>query len=88
MQYDLEIEKAVEAVKKNNAKRVCIQLADGLKPYAEKIQDELLQKTDVKEVIIWAGSCFGGCDTPIGLEKLNIDLLIQFGHNPFIKPEY
>ena len=87
MRYDLELDKAIEAIKKNSSKRVCIQLADGLKPQADEIVKAIKEKTDA-EVVIWMGSCFGACDTPIGLEKIGVDLLIQFGHNPFIKPEY
>jgi len=32
--YDLELNKAVDEIKKSNAKLVCIQLPDGLKPKA------------------------------------------------------
>ncbi len=31
--------------------------------------------------LIWLGSCFGACDIPVGIEKLKIDLVVQFGHN-------
>ncbi|MBD3248541.1 hypothetical protein GF336_00670 [Candidatus Woesearchaeota archaeon] len=82
MRYDLELDKAVEKIKKQKAKTVCIQLADGLKPYANIIQKEIESKTKAK-VIIWLGSCFGACDIPESLERLNIDLLIQFGHNEY-----
>jgi len=80
MDYDLELDKAIAKIKKEKARRVCIQLADGLKPKAGKIQQELEKKTGA-QVFIWAGSCYGACDTPAGLERLKIDLLIQFGHS-------
>jgi len=80
MQYDLELEKAVEQINKQKAKLVCIQLPDGLKPKAKEIADVLEFKTEAK-IIIWQGSCFGACDTPIQIEKLGVDLLIQWGHN-------
>ena len=80
MEYDLEIEKVVEKINKEKAKLVCIQLADGLKPKAKLIQNEVELKTNVK-VIIWAGSCFGACDVPLEVENLGVDLLIQFGHS-------
>ena len=35
MKYNLELEKAADAIKKEKAKRVCIQLPDGLKPKAD-----------------------------------------------------
>jgi len=80
MNYDLELENVTEQIKKNRAKLVCIQLPDGLKPKAKEIADHIKEKTDA-EPIIWLGSCYGACDTPIGLERLNIDMLIQWGHS-------
>ncbi len=81
--YDLELNKAIEQIKKNNAKLVCIQLPDGLKPKAKEIQ-EYIEKNTNASVIIWFGSCYGACDIP-KIEKLGVDLLIQWGHNEFIK---
>ena len=51
-----------------------------LKPKATEIAKQLKQKSG-SEIIIWAGSCYGACDTPLGLEKLGVDLLVQFGHS-------
>ena len=79
MNYNLELEKAVKEIKKSKAKRVCIQLPDGLKPKAKEIADVLRKETKA-EIIIWLGSCYGACDVP-DLNKLNIDLLIQWGHS-------
>lgn len=78
-EYDLELEKAVSEINRRKAKTVCIQLPDGLKPEAEKIVVEIENKTKAK-VLIWAGSCFGACDIP-PIEKLGVDLLIQWGHS-------
>ena len=80
MNYDLEIDKAVKQINKEKAKLVCLQLPDGLKPRAKEIQDKLEEETKAK-IIIWAGSCFGACDIPVHLEKLGVDLLIQWGHS-------
>lgn len=86
MQYNLEIEKAVKEINKQKAKKVCIQLPDGLKPKAKEIADKLKEKTNA-EIIIWLGSCYGACDVPEYVEKLGVDLLIQWGHSawPFWK---
>ncbi|MBI3037154.1 diphthamide synthesis protein [Candidatus Woesearchaeota archaeon] len=78
-QYDLEIEKAVAKIKEESARLVCIQLPDGLKPYAAEIQQQLEGKTDAK-VVIWAGSCYGACDAAVEAQRLGVDLLIQWGH--------
>jgi len=80
MDYALEIDRIAYRIKKLKAKRVCIQLPDGLKPKAETIQNEI-EKLTGATVLIWAGSCFGACDTPQGLDRLKVDLLVQFGHS-------
>lgn len=83
MDYDLELHKAVNEIKKTKAKLVCVQLPDGLKPRANEIKDELEKQTK-SDVIIWFGSCYGACDYP-DLSKENVDLLIQWGHSRFYR---
>ena len=82
--YDLELKRAVEEIKKSNAKLVCIQLPDGLKPKAKEIQQFIEKNTDAN-VVIWLGSCWGGCDVPLSVQKLGVDLLIQWGHSEYIR---
>ena len=82
--YDLELNKAVEEIKKANAKLICIQLPDGLKPKAKEIQEYIESNTNAS-VVIWLGSCWGGCDIPVSIEKLGTDLLIQWGHTEFVR---
>ncbi|MBN1644807.1 diphthamide synthesis protein [Candidatus Woesearchaeota archaeon] len=76
MEYDLELDRAVEEIKKTQAKKVVIQLPDGLKPKAGDIAKQLEKKTNA-EISIWLGSCYGACDIP----KVEADLLIQWGHS-------
>lgn len=88
-QYDLELEKVIKEIKKRRAKTVLLQFPDGLKPWATTVVDYLEQKTKKVEFIIWLGSCYGACDTPVlgkELEK-KINLVIQFGHNEMM-PSY
>ncbi|MEK6857619.1 MAG: diphthamide synthesis protein [Nanoarchaeota archaeon] len=80
MNYDLEIEKAAQKITSENAKTVCIQLPEGLKPRANEIAEELEQKTGAT-IIIWLGSCYGACDIPLQVELLGVDLIIQWGHS-------
>ncbi len=86
--YELELNRVLSEIKKNKAKLVLLQFPDGLKPYATVVVDYLKQKTKA-EFLIWLGSCYGACDTPLGIERLKpkIDLIIQFGHNELI-PDY
>lgn len=79
MEYDLELDRVVKAITDVGAKNVCIQLPDGMKPRAREITDILQSKTSAR-VTIWAGSCFGACDTA-RVEKKEFDLLIQWGHS-------
>ena len=80
--YDLELARIINEIKKAKAKLVLLQFPDGLKPYATAVVDFLREKSDA-EFLIWFGSCFGACDTPVLGKKLEkeIDLVIQFGHN-------
>ena len=80
--YDLELEKAIEKIKENNAKVICIQLPDGIKQHADEVK-EVLEKETGATIAIWMGSCWGACDTPQDLKSLGVDLLIQWGHSPW-----
>ena len=80
--YDTEIEKIVDSIRKNDARLVCLQLPDGLKPKAEEIQKEIESRTGA-QVLIWGGSCFGSCDLPLQVKNLGVDLLVHFGHSPW-----
>jgi diphthamide biosynthesis enzyme Dph1/Dph2-like protein len=80
MKYDLELEKAAAEIMKQDAKTICIQLPDGLKPSAGEIKKEL-EKMTGSTVFTWLGSCYGACDVPLQLESLGVDLIIQFGHS-------
>lgn len=82
--YDTELQKALRKIKESNAKTVCIQLPDGMKPYAKDIEEKITEETGAR-VLIWLGSNFGACDIPLGLNKMGVDLLISWGHNIFHK---
>jgi len=86
LSYDLELDKIVAAIKKQKPKKVCLQLPDGLKPFADQIVDELKDKLKKEglepELWVWCGSAFGACDIP---NLKGFDLLINFGHLRFRK---
>jgi 2-(3-amino-3-carboxypropyl)histidine synthase len=77
--YDVDIAQVIKDIKKEKAKRVLLHLPDGLKPRAQEFTDRIREETGAV-VLIWAGSCYGACDLPIGTEKLGVDLLFHFGH--------
>lgn len=80
--YDLELERVVSEIKKRKAKKILIQLAEGLKPRAMEIQEHLEKELPSVNINFWLGSCYGKCDIPEFLDNKNsvFDLLIQFGH--------
>ncbi len=80
MQYNLEIERAVEHINSAGASKVLIQLPDGLKPKAKEIHEAIESQTNA-EVFIWLGSCFGACDVPYYTERIGINMIIQWGHS-------
>ncbi|RZN57403.1 MAG: diphthamide biosynthesis enzyme Dph2 [Candidatus Methanomethylicota archaeon] len=84
--YDIDIEKILEEITNRNAKKVLIQLPDGLKPYASKI----LEYLSLKDVLIVFSTdpCYGSCYIAdyIGKEY-NFDLLIHIGHDKFVEKE-
>ena len=83
MDYDLELERVKEEIKKSKAKRVLVQLADGLKPHATEVAREL-ERTGAR-IYIWAGSCFGACDLP---NVKGFDLVVHFGHSAWKKKSH
>lgn len=81
--YDLQMEDAVAQIRKENAKRVLVQLPDGLKPHADKIQEIIGRECPDVQLVFWADSCFGACDAPLHVRHLGFDLLLAFGHAPW-----
>jgi len=80
MEYDLEIDKAIEQIKNDDAKLVLLQLPDGLKPEAKNIQEKLKEETGAR-ILIWGASNFGACDVPVEVERLGVDLVLAWGHS-------
>jgi len=85
--YDLELDRIVSEIKGRKAKQILLQLPDGLKNKANEMVDYVEENTD-SQVFIWFGDCFGECDIPLNTNLLNIDLIIQLGHNRFNKAEW
>ena len=81
-EYDFELERIIATIRKEKPKSVCLQLADGLKPHASSVQKAIHEAFPETDVVIWGGSDYGGCDLPVG--ALNVDLLIAFGHAPWV----
>ena len=84
MEYDYELDKVISEIKERKAKKVLLQLPEGIKKDVFWIIKEINTKTNC-DVIVSGSSCWGGCDLALDeLEKYKCDLLIHFGHAPFI----
>ena len=81
--YNLQLDDAIKQIQDSQAKRVLIQLPDGLKPFADQIQTILKKACPETQLVFWADSCYGACDAPIHVRHLGFDLLIAFGHAPW-----
>jgi len=81
--FDLEENRLIEEVEKRKAKRILIQLPNGLKSkgiYLSKLIEERTSAT----VFISSKPCYGGCDLPICAAKaIRADLVVHYGHAPF-----
>jgi 2-(3-amino-3-carboxypropyl)histidine synthase len=86
-EYDLDIEEVIETINENGYLRVLIQLPEGLKGMSKDIQEDIERNTAAM-VVIYAEPCFGACDLPLGINALNFNLLVHFGHAPFPNLKY
>ncbi|MEA5037714.1 hypothetical protein SDC9_32409 [bioreactor metagenome] len=79
----IQLSEVIIQLKSRNAKRVAVQLPEGLKRKAAKIAKAL--KNEGFEVIISGDACWGACD--LSLDALEwADVLVHVGHTP-VTPE-
>jgi 2-(3-amino-3-carboxypropyl)histidine synthase len=84
--FDFEEERIIQEIQRLSAKRVLIQLPQGLKPEATKIAT-IVEKAGAL-AFISADPCYGACDVATNeAESLGADLVIHFGHSKFVKHE-
>ena len=76
--YEFELDKITALIKERGARRVGLQLPEGLKTVATEIAAELSKATGVA-VILSGNSCYGACDVDEKLARI-VDILFHFGH--------
>ncbi|MDR0798101.1 MAG: diphthamide biosynthesis enzyme Dph2 [Nitrososphaerota archaeon] len=82
--FDFEEERIKQEIQNLGAKRVLIQMPQGLKPEAPRIA-KLIDETGALSMIS-ADSCYGACDIASNEAiSLGADLIIHFGHSKFVK---
>jgi len=84
--FDFEEERIKQEIVKLGAKRVLLQLPEGLKPEGPRLA-KIIEKTGALPIIS-ADPCYGACDLATAeAERLGIDLIIHFGHAKLVKHE-
>ncbi|MCL1965903.1 MAG: diphthamide biosynthesis enzyme Dph2 [Candidatus Bathyarchaeota archaeon] len=82
--FDFEEERIKQEIQNLGAKRVLIQMPQGLKPEAPRIT-KIVEKIGAIAVIS-ADSCYGACDIASNEAlTLDADMIIHFGHSKFVK---
>jgi 2-(3-amino-3-carboxypropyl)histidine synthase len=85
-QFDFEEERIKLEITKLGAKRVLIQLPEGLKPEGPRLAT-FVEKTDALPIVS-ADPCYGACDlATVEAESLGVDLIIHYGHARLLKYE-
>jgi 2-(3-amino-3-carboxypropyl)histidine synthase len=78
--YQLEEDRILEEIKKRGAKRVLLQMPEGLKPIGFNLARSLESKTGT-EVFVSGDPCYGACDLALyPKEHVEADLLVHVGH--------
>ena len=84
--FDFEEERVKQEILKLGAKRVLLQLPEGLKPEAPRLA-KTIEKAGALPIVL-ADPCYGACDLPTPeAENLSVDLIIHYGHAKLVKYE-
>jgi 2-(3-amino-3-carboxypropyl)histidine synthase len=84
--FDFEEERIRQEITKLGAKRVLLQMPEGLKPEGPKLA-KIVEKCGAL-AIISADPCYGACDIAVNeAEGLGADLIVHFGHTKMVKHE-
>jgi len=83
--YDLEEDRLVAEITGRGARRLLVQLPDGLKNEGPRLASLIRDKTGA-EVFVSASPAWGACDLSLdAAARLKADLLVHYGHNEFLR---
>jgi 2-(3-amino-3-carboxypropyl)histidine synthase len=83
--FDLEEDKLVAEITERGARRILIQLPDGLKNEGTRLAGLVREKTGA-DVFVSAVPAWGACDLSLdAATRLKADLLVHYGHNEFLR---
>jgi 2-(3-amino-3-carboxypropyl)histidine synthase len=84
--FDFEEERIKQEITKLGAKRVLLQLPEGLKPEGPRLA-KTVEKSGALPIIS-ADPCYGACDIALNeAKRLGVDLIVHFGHSKLVKYE-
>ncbi len=84
--HNLEERRLKEEIKKHQAKRVLLQLPEGLKPEGPRLASIAEEAGAI--AIVSADPCYGACDLATqDADSLDVDLIIHYGHTSMTKQE-
>jgi 2-(3-amino-3-carboxypropyl)histidine synthase len=84
--FDFEEERIKQEISKLEAKRVMLQLPEGLKPEGPRLA-KVIEKAGALPIVS-ADPCYGACDIATAeAQSLDIDLILHYGHAKFMKHE-
>jgi len=82
--FKLEEKRLEEEIKKRGAKRVLLQLPDGLKPSGPRLA-AVIERAGAT-AIISGDPCYGACDLAVTeAQELGVDLIIHYGHTAMLE---
>jgi diphthamide biosynthesis enzyme Dph1/Dph2-like protein len=80
----LDLTGAIEKLKKLRAKKVFLQIPEGLKTNVDGLVEELESKGF--EIVTGLDPCFGACDLKESeAKKMGCDAILHLGHNKFVE---
>jgi 2-(3-amino-3-carboxypropyl)histidine synthase len=83
--FDLEEDKLLAEILGRGARRILIQLPDGLKNEGTRLAGLVREKTGA-DVFVSAVPAWGACDLSLdAATRLKADMLVHYGHNEFLR---
>lgn len=84
--FDFEEKRLREEISRRGAKRVLVQLPEGLKPEGPRLA--AVVEAAGALAFVSADPCYGACDLALpDAETLGVDLIVHYGHSPMIWQE-
>ncbi|HZY94039.1 MAG TPA: diphthamide biosynthesis enzyme Dph2 [Candidatus Bathyarchaeia archaeon] len=85
--FDLEEDRLVAEIEERGARKIVLQLPDGLKNEGPRLA-RLIKRRTGAEVFVSASPAWGACDLSLdAAQRLKADMLVHYGHNEFLRSD-